>query len=413
MKNKVTLYIAEHNVTGLKYFGKTRLYFTEEDLQKNYHGSGVYWKNHLKKHGDNVTMKIYGIYSLDENSDNYVKPIALKFSEDNNIVEDYDNWANQTQEDGLDGWGTERTNEIREKISKSKKELVLFEGELITKAKLSSITRLKNEKLNPEKTKEMKLKMSLKLKKTINTGGGESIAAKRGKLIRANRNKIDEFGISNADKIRQKSQETMNIEFFKDGEKTSINKERNKKTSITLSKEYINENGEKTSIAKENSKKASKKFLKEFILDGEVVNGYILRGRKADKTKKKNGTYKKAYLKRVSNFEAKSNPDKKKGLWNRDKAIKTLNETKVNGMTLEEMRIKKITETKNKTSIKFNIIKEGKIIYERVNRKFVNALSQTLLKSSKEKPLGFSTRSKKALASIGKENLIGCYVETI
>ncbi|MEA3315437.1 MAG: NUMOD3 domain-containing DNA-binding protein [Campylobacterota bacterium] len=103
MKNKVTLYIATHNKTGLKYFGKTTKYFTKQDLQSKYHGSGTYWKSHLKKHGDDVTMEIYGIYSLDENAEDYVLPIALKFSGENNIVEDYDNWANINPENGLDG----------------------------------------------------------------------------------------------------------------------------------------------------------------------------------------------------------------------------------------------------------------------------------------------------------------------
>ena len=57
-ENKVTLYIVTHNTTGLKYFGKTTRYFTQEDLQENYHGSGSYWKNHLKKHKDDVTIVI-------------------------------------------------------------------------------------------------------------------------------------------------------------------------------------------------------------------------------------------------------------------------------------------------------------------------------------------------------------------
>jgi len=115
MKNttgKVTLYICTHNKTGMKYFGKTTKYFTEEDLQKYYHGSGKYWLNHLRVHGDDVTMEIYGIYNLDETADDYVKPIALKFSEDNNIVKALNEsgdrkgkkiWANINPENGLDG----------------------------------------------------------------------------------------------------------------------------------------------------------------------------------------------------------------------------------------------------------------------------------------------------------------------
>jgi len=63
---KITLYVATHNITGKKYFGKTIRYFTKEDLQKYYHGSGIYWRNHLNKHGDNVTMEIYGIYDINE-----------------------------------------------------------------------------------------------------------------------------------------------------------------------------------------------------------------------------------------------------------------------------------------------------------------------------------------------------------
>jgi len=107
MKNRVTLYIATHNKTGLKYFGKTEKYFTQEELQKYYHGSGAYWKNHLKKYGNDVTMEVYGIYNLDE-----VEEIALKFSEENNIVKALNEsgdrkgkkvWANGKPENGLDG----------------------------------------------------------------------------------------------------------------------------------------------------------------------------------------------------------------------------------------------------------------------------------------------------------------------
>jgi hypothetical protein len=48
-------------------------------------------------------MEIYKICSLDESDDNYVVPIALEFSEEHNITEDYDKWANQKPENVLDG----------------------------------------------------------------------------------------------------------------------------------------------------------------------------------------------------------------------------------------------------------------------------------------------------------------------
>jgi len=114
--NKTTLYIATHKTTKLKYFGKTSRYFTVEDLQKNYHGSGVYWNKHLKKHGNNVSMEIIGIYNSDE-----VLDIALKFSDDNDIVNSYE-WANLVPENGLDGGsiGSTHTKETIEKLRKIK-----------------------------------------------------------------------------------------------------------------------------------------------------------------------------------------------------------------------------------------------------------------------------------------------------
>jgi len=102
MENMVTLYIGKHNTTGLKYFGKSAVNFNIQDLLK-YGGSGKYWRNHLKKHGKDISMEIYGIFHKDE-----VKEIALKFSKDNNIVKALNEngkkiWANENPENGLDG----------------------------------------------------------------------------------------------------------------------------------------------------------------------------------------------------------------------------------------------------------------------------------------------------------------------
>lgn len=102
MEDKVTLYIATHNITGKKYFGKTCRWFSKEDLQKNYHGSGADWREHLKEHTDDVTMEIYQICSLNESDEDYVKPIALKFSYENNIFNSL-HWLNMVPENGLDG----------------------------------------------------------------------------------------------------------------------------------------------------------------------------------------------------------------------------------------------------------------------------------------------------------------------
>lgn len=103
METKVTLYISTHNKTGKKYFGKTTRFFTDKELNENYNGSGTLWKKHLEKYGNDVTVEIYMICSTNNLDEDYVEPIALKFSEDNNIVDDYTIWLNQRPENGLDG----------------------------------------------------------------------------------------------------------------------------------------------------------------------------------------------------------------------------------------------------------------------------------------------------------------------
>ena len=109
-----TLYIAEHNVTGLKYFGRTVNHHTIEDLQKKYHGSGTYWKNHLKKHGDNITMKI--LHSSEDAE--LIKSLALMYSKFWNIVESSD-YANLIIEDGTISCGMlglKHSEETKEKL---------------------------------------------------------------------------------------------------------------------------------------------------------------------------------------------------------------------------------------------------------------------------------------------------------
>lgn len=87
------LYIKTHNVTGLKYFGKT--------IGKNpnaYKGSGTRWLNHINYHGYDVTTEILGYYITEEEC----KQAALDFSKKHNIVESNE-WANLELEDGLNG----------------------------------------------------------------------------------------------------------------------------------------------------------------------------------------------------------------------------------------------------------------------------------------------------------------------
>lgn len=102
----IYLYIKQHSLTGLKYFGKT----TRKDPFK-YEGSGIKWSNHINKHGKEhiQTLEIWGFDNQD-----LCTEFALKFSKDNNIVEEKINgkktWANLIDENGVDGFPTGKTN---------------------------------------------------------------------------------------------------------------------------------------------------------------------------------------------------------------------------------------------------------------------------------------------------------------
>jgi hypothetical protein len=88
----IYLYIKTHNITGLKYLGKT--------IQDpyTYKGSGKRWLNHLKKHGNNVTTEIIGQFTTIEE----LKQTSITFSEKLNIVNSKQ-WANLRPESGDGG----------------------------------------------------------------------------------------------------------------------------------------------------------------------------------------------------------------------------------------------------------------------------------------------------------------------
>lgn len=90
----ISLYVKTHNKTGLKYFGKTK----RPDPHR-YAGSGIYWRRHLKIHGNDVTTEVIAQFSEDQLDE--LTAFAIDFSVQNNIVESED-WANFTIETGLD-----------------------------------------------------------------------------------------------------------------------------------------------------------------------------------------------------------------------------------------------------------------------------------------------------------------------
>lgn len=96
----IYLYKKTHNVTGLKYLGKTK----STDPYK-YKGSGKRWKRHITKHGYDVTTEILKECETIEE----VAYWGKHYSELWNVVKD-PNWANLKPESG-DG-GSSSTGKI-------------------------------------------------------------------------------------------------------------------------------------------------------------------------------------------------------------------------------------------------------------------------------------------------------------
>ncbi len=174
----IYLYVKQHSITGLKYFGMTR---------KNpftYLGSGKYWLRHLKKHGDSI--KTLDVWSFDNQEE--CTSFALKFSSENNITES-NSWANLQPENGIDGnpigniiteqtrakmrdaklgnansfYGKKHTNETREHLSKVRKGRRGRPHTEASKAKIGEASRkhMTGRKLSDE----TRLKMSLAAKR--------------------------------------------------------------------------------------------------------------------------------------------------------------------------------------------------------------------------------------------------------
>ena len=88
------LYIKEHSITGLKYFGKTCR------NPYKYNGSGQHWMPHLKIHGSKhvITNQVFGPFT----DAAIISKFALAFSKEHDIAASKD-WANMEPENGLNG----------------------------------------------------------------------------------------------------------------------------------------------------------------------------------------------------------------------------------------------------------------------------------------------------------------------
>ena len=159
----VYLYVKQHSVTGLKYFGKT----TQSNPYK-YRGSGTYWLNHINKYGKEL-IKTIEVWGFDDPA--MCTEFALDFSARNNIVESKE-WANQIPEDGKDGMprNSYYREEYYKKVVASRKETCKRKGykwhSLETKKKIGDSCRNPSEETlikmrkpkSPEQVEKMKRK---------------------------------------------------------------------------------------------------------------------------------------------------------------------------------------------------------------------------------------------------------------
>lgn len=152
----IYLYIKQHTVTGLKYFGKT----IKNDPEK-YKGSGTDWLKHIEEYGNNVdTLGLWEFNDLKECSE-----FALQFSKDNNIVESKD-WANLVYENVISGtYGLKHSENTKAKMSRASKGKPKSEAH---KKKMREIIRSKEHRSNLSKSlkgrilsEEHKTKISL------------------------------------------------------------------------------------------------------------------------------------------------------------------------------------------------------------------------------------------------------------
>jgi hypothetical protein len=90
------LLVKEHNLTGLKYLCKKSAHSFDECVK--YKGSGVYWKKHLTKYGNDV--KTTCLFVTEDKQ--VFKKIATKYSKEYDIVNSKQ-WANLTIEEGQGG----------------------------------------------------------------------------------------------------------------------------------------------------------------------------------------------------------------------------------------------------------------------------------------------------------------------
>lgn len=96
----IYLYVKTHNLTGLRYLGKTK-----SSDPYSYRGSGKVWTRHIKKHGYDVTTEII----FQSTNPIEIRQQGLYYSRLWNVVNSKE-WANLKEESGDGGWDQKLTS---------------------------------------------------------------------------------------------------------------------------------------------------------------------------------------------------------------------------------------------------------------------------------------------------------------
>ncbi len=197
----IYLYIKQHQITKLLYFGKT--------VNKNpeiYKGSGLHWLRHLKKHGNFIDT--LGVWEFEDQEE--CTEFALKFSEENDIVNS-DKWANLIYENGLDGVpiGIIFSEETKNKMSEAKKGNKIWLGKEHSE---ESKMKMSESKKGKEHSEEAKRKMSewqigRKLPEETKQKMSESLKGNKNSLGRKH-SEESKMKISESGKGKKRSEET-------------------------------------------------------------------------------------------------------------------------------------------------------------------------------------------------------------
>eukprot|EP01083_Nonionella_stella_P112012 328983_1 len=175
---KTKVYVKTHNITGLKYMGKSTLP-TYPQVHK-YHGSGPVWLDECRQHGFDYSTEIIGEFNDAIECYNF----CIAYSKEHDIKKS-DEWANKMWEDGL-GLGSLYTRNMNEKeraehghkVRKAKKNMAKGKYEQMCK-NISKACKRKFAKMSQEeRTKRASCMLDLTEEQTIERSKKQRIAGK-------------------------------------------------------------------------------------------------------------------------------------------------------------------------------------------------------------------------------------------